>query len=273
MSASPRIWLLVTLALPLALLPAAAQARVELYRPEHRTVSELLPIAVDLLLPAGSAAADVQTGTLVLRGESPAIAATLRALDVPLKRLRLTSLLTRRGEHRAMGVEIAPAGVELAEAPSIALDSEAAPRLESLFSGADTRQRSQWALREGSWGLLWTDHSIAVELHLLREEGGAPDPASRLFSSPRASTRRGFRVRAIARGGAFDLEILAVRERADGSGGVVETGDPLLVRLAGAQPVAVVPAGPRFTGMGFAGSRRSSHSQDLLLLRVELAAR
>lgn len=70
---------------------SAASAEIEVIVLRHRTVDEVLPVVVPLMLPEGAATG--MNGQLILRGSPSAIEdvrRVLSTLDAPLRRLRIT---------------------------------------------------------------------------------------------------------------------------------------------------------------------------------------
>jgi type II secretory pathway component GspD/PulD (secretin) len=97
------------LLLCLLVLPARAAEVVRVYKVQHRTAEELLPLAQTAMAGEGSVEADGGSNTLVLAGSSEGVAAALQLLaraDRPLRAVVLRYESRRLRELEAQGIHV-----------------------------------------------------------------------------------------------------------------------------------------------------------------------
>ena len=99
------------IALLLCVLVPTVQAAdvVHIYKVQHRTAEELLPLVQTAMAGGGSVAADAGSNTLVLAGSSEGVAAALALLsrlDRPPRSVVLRYESRRRGELEAQGIHV-----------------------------------------------------------------------------------------------------------------------------------------------------------------------
>jgi type II secretory pathway component GspD/PulD (secretin) len=105
-------WLALLLVAALAVLAAPALARdvTKVYRPQHRSAAELLPLVEAAMGGEGRAVVDAQTNALVLAGPSRAVADALVVLAQQDRRLRTVVLRYESKSTR----ELEAAGIRVA---------------------------------------------------------------------------------------------------------------------------------------------------------------
>lgn len=262
--------------------PAAAEPTTHVYRAQHRTAAELLPLVETALAGEGSATIDPATDSLVLAGEPRAIAVALQLLalqDRASRRVVLRAWSQRRSDLVAAGYgfdwSAGEGALRLGRLRSGSAPADTGTDTEAGVLGlADRRaqavpapEHSEFAatlrLLEGEVGEIASGRVVPFAT---RGEGGATTAAIEAHSGLLARAR-------VLGDGFVQLDLTPF----DGS-----MEDRGTTRLASASTRAVLAVGEALVVAGVerqtpstasgqgAGSGRSRRDPALLLLRVEI---
>jgi len=192
-------------------LPAEAAEVVRIYRVQHRTAAELLPLVQSAMAQEGSAEADGASNTLVLAGSSEAVAAALLVLskvDRPLRAVVVRYESRRLRELDAQGVRVdwsAPLGpVRLG---NVGFPAGAGGAGIQGAENADTRQNTlggEVRIAEGQSARIVTGESVPLTTRV--PGGGSGQRSTR--STTFFAAESGFEARARILGdGRIQLEL------------------------------------------------------------------
>jgi hypothetical protein len=256
----------------LALVPTSAPAaEIALYRPTHRSPTELTELAEALLGENGAAIADRGSGTLILRGSQKALARTLdtlRRLDLPPRSYRIETRLTSEAALRLEDVSVEgwlQAGdLEIARAEV----SEAGFGVifRSLGSEEASEVLTTLSVLEGHDAEIWTGTVLPAEVTLHRDSDRG---IRKLEVTPTVSVRSGVRLRPRRLGdGWVELEIAPVIEEPMPGGAHRQTGAATRIKLQPGQGVVIASAtgiGNRVVSTPLVSHRLESQSRETLL--------
>ncbi len=269
-----RFGLLIALGMVLA--PTGVSAEVEVFKPSHRSASELAQLAEPLLEPGGTAIADPQTGTLLLRGESADLArvlTVLRYLDTAPAQYRIEVEVVGRERLREFDVSWARSG-ELKVGRLTRLPGSISElRIDARSYGTRDAERlsSELVVMEGRTGELWTGTDYPARVRLF-DLGSGRDRV--LETAPLVPVRSGFRVRPQGlSGGWIQLEITPVLSERGPHGEINQTSASTSVRIKPGEQIVLgsvqSEADSQHTGLVGAG-RNGSSGEKLILLRAQL---
>ncbi|MDH3684812.1 MAG: hypothetical protein OEP95_01225 [Myxococcales bacterium] len=147
------------------LLGTPVQAALEVFRPQHRTAEELLPLAETALGEQGRAVLDRGTGSLVLAGSEVAVADALALLERQDVRRRMVLL---EYESRTLG-DLAAAGIDVAwsiERPGFRVGTTGQPGVQAgvraLRTGRDRVFQGSARVLEGEQAFLARGREVPV---------------------------------------------------------------------------------------------------------------
>ena len=267
---SLRTALLVSALLALVPTPVPA-AEIALYRPTHRSPTELTELAEALLGENGAAIADRGSGTLILRGSQKALDRTLdtlRRLDLPPKSYRIETRLISKAELRLKGVSVDG----WLRAGDLNIGRTGAPQTDfgvifrSLGSEEASDVRTTLSVLEGHDAEIWTGTVLPAEVTLHRDSDRG---IRKLEVTPAVSVRSGVRIRPRhLADGWVELELAPVIEEAGLGGAHRQTGAATRVKLQPGQGIVIASVtgfGTRVVSTPLVSHQLESQSQETLL--------
>lgn len=281
-SATPRAALL-SAGLGLALLLAAAPARAEssVYRAQHRTAEELLPLAKAALAGQGNAVADPGTNSIVLLGPPGAVAearALLEAQDRALRTVIVHYEERRRSELEESGIDVRwSAGTGAVRVGNAVRRGDDGTRVvirpEATERQGDARTAGTLRVLDGQAGRITTGQNVPVETGRVLADGRGRRLA--VVDTHRVDADTGFEVRPRVLGdGQVRLEIRPFGARVQPDGTIATSGATTTVVLQeGGEPAVIGGLGSGVTSgsSSLSGrSARTSRDDRVLLLSVEL---
>jgi len=168
----------ITLAFCFLVLPAQAADIVRLYKVQHRTAEELLPLARSAMASEGSVEADAGSNSLLLAGSREGVAATLLFLsrvDRPLRAvvLRYESHRLRELESQGIAVDWSGGGGAVRVGDVRWPRDGAALRVGGDTGSHERALAGEIRILEGQSGSILTGQSVPVTTARIRQGGSS----------------------------------------------------------------------------------------------------
>ena len=171
----------LTLLLCFLVLPVRAAEVVRVYKVQHRTAEELLPLAQTAMAGEGSVEADGGSNTLVLAGSSAGVAAALQLLlraDRPLRAVVLRYESRRLQDLEAQGIHVVWSGEAgplrvgnltwPGEGNRVGIQGAAKAGVRESDLGGEVR------ILEGQSGSIMTGQSVPLTTRRVQQGGSGP---------------------------------------------------------------------------------------------------
>ncbi len=262
-------------ALLLASGPAQAERKVHLYKAQHRTAEELLPIAEAAIGSEGSATLDARTNSLLLVGSAEGIETALQVLsqqDAKLRSVVIHSAMKRTQELHAAGFDVrwsVEAGdFRIGNALPIGSGSQVEVRVGEIDRTQKLDFSSMVRVLEGNSATISTGTTMPISIHGAHH-GHHHDTTAFV------SAASGFDARPHILGdGRVQIDINPYQEEMTSSGVVHTTGAVTTVTLVPGELLTIggidQTRSEKTTSITSGASVGNASDEQVLLLRVEV---